>query len=178
MQAPTCPALGYLLPPHHFSSSLWGGLRGRVSSRQDHSWGTLPIPHMYILVPQKQQQICLKPLRDAGERRRIYQVLIPSKGGHTRQNLQETGDILVLPMVPPTGVLWHIPAASLWLRSGGTAGSQSPWQRWLWFLRPHEPKLPANLRAQRETNVGHKPLGYLGATSCCRFSFKFKKTGN
>lgn len=77
-------------------------------------------------------------------------------------------------MVLPTHVPWDIPAASLWLHSGGTAGSQSLWQRWLWFLMPHEPKLLANLRAQRGNKCWSPPLGSVGATSCCQFSFKFK----
>lgn len=66
----------------------------------------------------------------------------------SRQNLHKTRRRPALAHGPTHCVLWEIPAASLRLHSGGTAGSQSPWQRWLWFLMPREPKLSANLRAQ------------------------------
>jgi hypothetical protein len=118
---------------------------------------------MYPLDPSpptpSKQHLSLKPSRDAGKQGKIKQVVI------SRQNLHKTRIRPGLAHGPTHCVLWKIPVASLWLRSGGTAGSQSLWQRWLWFLMPREPRLSANLRAQTgnkyQSQAPWLPWGYL-----------------
>ena len=135
--------------------------------------GTVPFPQMYPFLPHTCPEAAYLPEACKRCREEKTQAGIdPSKGGgasDTRQNLHRNRRHPGVAHVP-----WDIPAASLWLHSGGTAGSQSLWQRWLCFLMPHEPKLLANLRAQRENKCWPPHLGSLGATSCCQFSFKFK----
>lgn len=105
MQAPTFPVYKYLLSPRHFGNSLGGSLTGCISCTQVHSWRTLLIPQMYpLLSPTPSQPLpssTLKPSRDAGEQGKIKQVVISSKGGPGRI-YTKPGDVLLLPMVPPT----------------------------------------------------------------------------